>query len=78
MQCFSKFYTQLSEDNTIEEGRTKYMDNINIPAILEESKLLCDSPLSTAEIQGAVKCRDNNKTAGPDVIPVAFYKIFLV
>ena len=41
---------------------TKYLDNIDIPCISDESKLLCDLPLTITEIEKAIKCMANNKT----------------
>ena len=78
MQYFSKFYTQLSENDTIEEGRTKYLDSFNILTISEESELLCDSPLSTVEMQKTVTYMANNKNSGYNGIPVEVFKKFLV
>ena len=52
---------------------TKYLDTMDIPCISEESKLLYDLPLSITE--KAIKCMANNKTPGPDGIPVEFYKL---
>ena len=73
---FSKFYSQPAETEVNDKDMTKYLNNIDIPCISDESKLLCDLPLTITEIEKAIKCMANNKTPGPDGIPVEFYKIF--
>ena len=75
-QYFFKFYSQPAETEANDKDMTKYLDNIDIPCISDESKLLCDLPLTITEIEKAIKCMANNKTPGPDGIPVEFYKIF--
>ena len=75
------YYTQLyasSKDNSNESGFQidTYLQKIEIPMLSEESKDLCDKHITIEEVKEAVDNLANNKSPGPDGIPIEFYKMF--
>ena len=55
---------------------TSYLNKVNVPVISNDSKLLSDLPITFEEVKTAVSSMANDKTPGPDGIPVEFYKMF--
>ena len=74
------FYTKLysANDNISLESLDydKYLNNINPPVISNDHRDQCDQMIQTEEISKAVQDLPNNKSPGPDGIPIEFYKKF--
>ena len=74
---FSQMYTETSSGNIMSHlDITSYLNKVNAPVISNDSKLLCDLPITIAEVKTAVRSMANNKTPGPDGISAEFYKMF--
>ena len=77
MQGEKDFYEKLySDGNCSNDGIEQYLQNVDGPKLSEQSKELCENQISEEEIKKAVSDMQNNKSPGPDGIPIEFYKIF--
>ena len=61
------------ENGINNEDLSAYLDNISIPQISNNTKIICDDELTLEEIHKAVKSLALNKTPGIDGLPVEFY-----
>ena len=74
---FSQIYTETSNGNTMSQlDIISYLNKVHVPVISNDSKFLCDLPITFEEVKTAVSSMANNKTPGPDGIPAEFYKMF--
>ena len=74
---FSKIYTANNHVSKDFQAETNlYLNKANIPMVSNDSRTLCDLPITLEEVKTAVKSMANNKSPGPDGIPTEFYKIF--
>ena len=71
---YHKLYSQ-SGHHTLNEYNI-YLQKTVLPTITEETKAICDANITHNEIKTAIKELHNNKTPGPDGLPVEFYKLF--
>uniref|UniRef100_A0A1A8UJ98 Reverse transcriptase domain-containing protein n=1 Tax=Nothobranchius furzeri TaxID=105023 RepID=A0A1A8UJ98_NOTFU len=77
---FRDFYQTLyspqinPSDNEINE----FLDRITLPKLSDSQVTVLDSPLTSAELQEALKSMTNRKAPGPDGFPVEFYKEFWI
>ena len=72
-----QFYSNLySSNKNLNSNMDDYLNNINVKTLSEHMKQICDQELTTHDFSKAVKDLPNNKTPGPDGIPVEFYKFF--
>ena len=54
----------------------RYLTDINIPIISGDHKIECDREIRKEEMCKAVQDLPNNKSPGPDGIPIELYKKF--
>ena len=76
-----KFYEQIYSDNNKEHVlmdtlENSFLNNIEIPILLEKDKMLCENPIVSKECSDALSQQKNNKSPGCDGFPVEFYKFF--
>ena len=60
---------QIPEDNV-------FLNNNNLPALNGEQQGKCEGFISLIELKEVLKNTKNNKSPGPDGIPMDFYKVF--
>ena len=74
----SNFYAKLYsvDSNSIVDNLDydRYLTDINIPIISGDHKIECDREIRKEEMCKAVQDLPNNKSPGPDGIPIEFYK----
>ncbi|XP_078523062.1 putative cation-transporting ATPase 13A4 [Lissotriton helveticus] len=77
-EVFRHFYEELyTKDRTgIVSEVENYLSDITPSAISREEKLRLDSPFSLEEFIIALSTLPSGKAAGPDQLPVEFYKVF--
>ena len=73
-----KFYENLYVDGSSMSDLNidLYLKDIKGPKLKNDTKLMFETALQKEEIKKAIKEMPNNKTPGPDGIPIEFYKIF--
>lgn len=52
---------------------TKFPDNIELPQLLDEQRVLLDAPFTELDVFNTLKHMAKNKCPGPDGLPVEFY-----
>ena len=75
MSCLS-FYKKLLSKEDIDESLVDYFIH-DLPKLAEESKNLCEGPISKEEILESLKGMTNNKCPGSDGLPKEFYIHFI-
>lgn len=71
---YSKLYSsEAPEDNTLMDD---FFSNLNMPKIHAVSRAELEFPVSSAEIEDAIRAMQNGKAPGPDGYPVEFFKKF--
>lgn len=73
-----EFYQNLYKNNDIVNVNDvgEYLGKIESPKITEDTKVMCDHPITMEECSKALNDLPLNKTPGTDGIPIYFYKIF--
>uniref|UniRef100_A0A8C6LNV0 Reverse transcriptase domain-containing protein n=1 Tax=Nothobranchius furzeri TaxID=105023 RepID=A0A8C6LNV0_NOTFU len=56
----------------------EFLDRIILPKLSDSQATVLDSPLTSAELQEALKSMPNRKAPGPDGFPAEFYKEFWI
>ena len=76
----TEFYKYLYSDtpNVIHKDYKllAYLNRIIVSKISGDNREYCESDLFFDEVTKAVKSLANNKTPGPDGLPIEFYKVF--
>ena len=70
------FYQNLysnQDSQDIDDICTEFLDNMNMPKVSEDTKLLCDGQLSTEECYNALLKFSSGKSPGNDGLTVEFY-----
>ena len=72
------FYVNLFSRKSVKtiEDCSNFMNNIPIPTLSDENKLLCDSFLTADEMSESLTSMASNKSPGNDGLTVEFYKNF--
>ena len=74
-----EFYRNLYAQNAVElqnDNAKQFLENMHIPKLSEESKLLCEGALTLNECYNALQTLPGNKTPGNDGLSSEFYKTF--
>lgn len=75
---FRDYYAKLysSERNSEISDQSMFLSNLNIPKVLEEERVALEENITLEEISLAIKGMKSGKAAGPDGLPIEFYKKF--
>ena len=74
---FSQMYTETSHESKIFQSETtQYLNKVKILIISNDNKSFCDLPITFEEVTKAAEGMANNKSPGPDGLPIEFYKSF--
>ena len=80
LKAQSNFYAKLYsvDSNSVFDNLdyARYLTDIIIPIISGDQKVECDREIRKEEMCKAVQDRPNNKSPGPDGIPIELYKKF--
>jgi hypothetical protein len=72
---YQTLYTSKSTHSN-KENSISYLDKLNIPQFLDESKIKLNRPISKAEVLTSLKSLNLNRSPGYDGLPVEFYIVF--
>ena len=65
-----------NDEETFQINSNIFINNLNIPKLTEEDKLLCEQDISENEILLSIKQLKNGKSPGTDGLTAEFYKFF--
>ena len=71
--CNNRYKTQ-TKDNAENEDVKKFLTELTIPKLSEESKQSCEGRITAEECKTSLESFQNNKSPGNDGIPIEFYK----
>ena len=70
------FYQKLFTANVDIDESGSFLDDLNIPQVTDEDKVILDSPILLEEVKIAINQLKSNKAPGLDGFPADFYKAF--
>ena len=77
LECFyCKLYASGHNVPGIDQKRSSFLGDLNVPKLSEEQKIKCEGKISSKECFDLLDSFHNNKTPGNDGIPIEFYKKF--
>ena len=71
---YSDLYESKNHDPDIAEKISSFLNNLDIPKLLEEQKISCEGKITPDECFRLLDTFQTNKTPGDDGIPLEFYK----
>ena len=79
MKNLHDFYENLCTSHSTtasDQAANAFLDQIDIPRLSDESKMILNRPISKAELLSNLKSMCHNKTPGLDGLPMEFYIVF--
>ena len=73
---YQELYTSKFRNTDNLNAIAAFLNDLNIPKLLEEQKISCEGEITTEECVLLLDSFQNNKTTGNDGIPIEFYKKF--
>ena len=71
---YNNLYKTQTKDNAENEDIKKFLTELTIPKLAEESKQSCEGGITAEECKTSLESFQNNKSPGNDEIPIEFYK----
>ena len=75
---FEQFYENLYKTEQDDEnvGAKQFLDGIPLPKLQDDDRELLYADISEREVLQSINSLQNNKTPGPDGLPIEYYKAF--
>ena len=77
-ETFKIFYEKLykSDQSANNSAQSSFLDRLEFPTLSPENQEALDRTVELSELEEALACMRNGRAAGPDALPIDFYKTF--